>query len=40
MYTKVIGYIENCADYFPDYDESYIPTRKYFRGLFSTLDKN
>ena len=30
MYSKVKGYIENFADYFPDYDESYIPPRKYF----------
>ena len=39
MYPKVKGYIENLADYFPDYDESYIPPRKYFWDIFSTLNQ-
>ena len=39
MYAKVNGYIENLADYFPDYDESYIPPRKYFWDIFSTLNQ-
>ena len=39
MYSKVKGYIENFADYFPDYDESYIPPRKYFWDIFSTLNQ-
>ena len=39
MYAKVKGYIENLADYFPDYDESYIPPRKYFWDIFSTLNQ-
>ena len=38
MYTKVKGYIENFADYFPDYEASYIPPRKYFWDIFSTLN--
>ena len=38
MYTKEKGYIENFADYFPDYEESYIPPRKYFWDIFSTLN--
>ena len=37
MYSKVKGYIDNFADYFPGYDESYIPPRKYFCNIFSTL---
>ena len=39
MYAKVKGYIENFADYFPDYEESYIPPRKYFWDIFSTLNQ-
>ena len=39
MYAKVKGYIENLADYFPDYDESYIPPRKYFWDIFSILNQ-
>ena len=39
MYSKVKGYIESFADYFPDYDESYIPPRKYFYDIFSTLNQ-
>ena len=39
MYSKVKGYIENFADYFSDYDESYIPPRKYFWDIFSTLNQ-
>ena len=39
MYAKVKGYIENLADYFPDYDESYIPPRKCFWDIFSTLNQ-
>ena len=25
MYTRVKGYIENLADYFPDYEYDYVP---------------
>ena len=39
MYTKVKGYIENFADYFLDYEEGYIPPRKYFWDIFSTLNQ-
>ena len=39
MYPKVKGYIENFADYFLDYDESYIPPRKYLWNIFSTLNQ-
>ena len=39
MYSKVKGYIDNFSDYFPDYDESYIPPRKYFWDIFSTLNQ-
>ena len=39
MYAKVKRYIENFADYFPDYEESYIPPRKYFWDIFSTLNQ-
>ena len=39
MYAKVKGYIENFADYFPNYKESYIPPRKYFWDIFSTLNQ-
>ena len=39
MYSKVKGYIDNFADYFPDYDESYISPRKYFWDIFSTLNQ-
>ena len=39
MYSKLKGYIENFADYFHDYDESYIPPRKYFWDIFSTLNQ-
>ena len=39
MYQKVKGYIDNFADYFPDYDESYITLRKYFWDIFSTLNQ-
>ena len=36
MYAKVKGYIANLADYFPDYDESYIPPGNTF-GISSQL---
>ena len=36
MYSKVKRYIDNFADYFPDYDESYIPPRNTF-GIYSLL---
>ena len=39
IYSKVKGYIDNFSDYFPDYDESYIPPRKYFWDIFSTLNQ-
>ena len=39
MYSKIKGYIENFADYFPDYDERYIPPRNYFWDIFSTLNQ-
>ena len=39
MYAKVKGYIENFADYFPDYEESYVLPRKYFWDIFSTLNQ-
>ena len=38
MYSKVKGYIDNFADYFTD-DESYIPPRKYFWYIVSTLNQ-
>ena len=37
IYPKVKGYIENLADNFPEYDSTYIPPRKYFWDIFSTL---
>ena len=39
MYSKVKGYIDNFSDYFLDYDKSYIPPRKYFWDIFSTLNQ-
>ena len=39
MYSEVKGYIDNYADYFPDYDEIYIPLRKYIWDIFSTLNQ-
>ena len=39
MYTRVKGYIENLADYFPDYEHDYVPPRKYFWDIFSTLNQ-
>ena len=39
MHAKVKGHIENFADYFPDYEESYISSRKYFWDIFSTLNQ-
>ena len=39
MYSKVKGYIDKLAEYFPDYDESFIPPRKYFWDIFSTLNQ-
>ena len=39
IYAKVKGYIENLADYFPEYDSTYIPPRKYFWDIFSTLNQ-
>ena len=36
---KVKGYIENLADYFQEYDSTYIPPRKYFRDIFSTFNQ-
>ena len=39
MYSKVKGYIDNFADYFSDYNESYIPLRKHFWDIFSTLNQ-
>ena len=35
MYSKVKGYIDG----FSDYNESYIPPRKYFWDIFSTLNQ-
>ena len=37
--SKLKEYIDSFAHYFPDYDESYIPSRKYFWNIFSTLNK-
>ena len=39
IYPKVKGYIENLADYFPEYDSTYIHPRKYFWDIFSTLNQ-
>ena len=39
IYSKVKGYIVNLADYFPEYDSTYIPPRKYFWNIFSTLNQ-
>ena len=39
IYPKVKGYIENLADYFPEYDFTYIPPRKCFWDIFSTLNQ-
>ena len=39
IYPKVKGYIENLADYFPEYDSTYIPPRKYLWDIFSTLNQ-
>ena len=39
MYTKVKGYIENLTDYSPDYEHDYVPLRKYFWDIFSTLNQ-
>ena len=39
IYPKVKGYIENLEDYFPEYDYTYIPPRKYFWDIFSTLNQ-
>ena len=39
MHSKVKGYIDDFSDYFPDYDERYIPPRKYFWDIFSTLNQ-
>ena len=39
MYPRVKGYIENLADYFPDYEHDYVPPRKYFWDIFSTLNQ-
>ena len=38
MHSKVNGYIGNFAEYFPEYDESYIPPRKYLWDIFFTLN--
>ena len=40
IYPKVKGYIKNLADYFSEYDSTYIPPRKYFWDIFSTLSQN
>ena len=34
IYPKVKGDIENLADYFPEYDSTYIPNRKCFLDIF------
>ena len=39
IYPKVKRYIENLVDYFSEYDSTYIPPRKYFWDIFSTLNK-
>ena len=39
IYSKLKEYIDNFAHYFPDYNESYFPPRKYFWNIFSTLNK-
>ena len=38
MYPRVKEYIENLADYFPDYEHDMLP-RKYFWDIFSTLNQ-
>ena len=38
-YSKVKDYIDNFADHIPDYNESFIPPRKYFWDIFSTLNQ-
>ena len=39
IYPKVKGYIENLSDYFPEYDSTYIPPRKFFWDIFQTLNQ-
>ena len=39
MYSKIRGYIDNFSDYFSDYNEIYIPPRKYFWDILSTLNQ-
>ena len=36
MYTRVKGYIENLADYFPDYEHDYVPQGS-ISGIYSQL---
>ena len=38
MYPRVKGYIENLADYFPDYEHDYVP-KEVFWDIFSTLNQ-
>ena len=38
IYPKIKGYIENLEDYFPEYDSNYVPPRKYFKVICSTLN--
>ena len=36
MYPRVKGYIENLADYFPDYEHDYVPQESIF-GIYFQL---
>ena len=40
MYPKSKSYVPNIVEYFPEYDDNYIPPKKYFWDVFSTVNNN
>ena len=40
MYPKSKNYVSNIVDYFPEYDDNYIPPKKYFWDVFSTINSD
>ena len=40
MYPKSKNYVLNIVDYFPEFDDNYIPPKKYLWDVFSTINSD
>ena len=40
MYPKSKNYVPFFVDYFPEYDDNYISSKKYFWEVFSTINSD